>query len=404
MRLSTSLIYSQGYDAIARQQGDLMRTQQQIASGKRLSTPADDPIAATQVQSLTHALAQTGMFGANGAAASSTLMGYDAILGQVGDLLQRVRTLTVQAGSTALAPSDRASIATDMAGELQDLLGLANTKDANGKYLFSGFSADTQPFALTPQGATYSGDQGQHMLQVAPGRSVAVNVTGSAAFELAGNGNGTVTTRAAGANSGTGVIAAGSVVNAAALTGHTYRLQFTVAAGVTTYAVLDVTAATTVSSGNAYVDGGAITVAGVQTTIKGAPANGDAFSLAPSTRQSVFATLQNLLATLQAPAAVPGAATRVTNGIAAGLQDLDQGIDNVLTLRSGVGAQLRELDTLGTSLSARTLQYQQSVSELEDLDYNKALSDFARQQVALQAAQQSFAKVSGLSLFNYLSP
>ncbi|HEY5310017.1 MAG TPA: flagellar hook-associated protein 3, partial [Casimicrobiaceae bacterium] len=70
----------------------------------------------------------------------------------------------------------------------------------------------------------------------------------------------------------------------------------------------------------------------------------------------------------------------------------------------GAGAHMTELDALTSSLSSRTVQGQQTLSNLQDLDYNKALSDFARQQVALQAAQQSFTKVSGLSLFNYLQP
>jgi flagellar hook-associated protein 3 FlgL len=138
--------------------------------------------------------------------------------------------------------------------------------------------------------------------------------------------------------------------------------------------------------------------------VKGAPATGDAFTLAPSKPQSLFTTLANLVSTLQTPAATPGASTQVANGVAAALQDIDQGVNNVLTLRAGAGAYMTELDALTSSLSSRTVQGQQTLSNLQDLDYNKALSDFARQQVALQAAQQSFTKVSGLSLFNYLQP
>ena len=404
MRLSTSLIYSQGYDAIARQQNDLLHTQQQIAANKKLLTPSDDPVAAAQVQAQTQALDQAGMFTLNVSAAAAAQQQIDAFLQQVSDLLQRVRTLAVSAGSTTLSTSDRTAIATEVSGAAQDLLGIANTQDANGKYVFSGTSVDTQPFTATPGGATYNGDQGQQQVQVGPSRSVPVNVAGSALFEQAGTGNGVLTTRAAAGNTGSGVIGAGSVASPAALTGHTFRLQFGVAAGVTTYDVLDVTAGTTVSAGNAYVDGTAITVAGMQTTVKGAPATGDAFTLAPSKPQSLFTTLANLVSTLQTPAATPGASTQVANGVAAALQDIDQGVNNVLTLRAGAGAHMTELDALTSSLSSRTVQGQQTLSNLQDLDYNKALSDFARQQVALQAAKQSFTKVSGLSLFNYLQP
>ena len=404
MRLSTSLIYTQGYGGIARQQEALIRTQAQLASGKKITTAGDDPIAATQAQALTRSLGEAGMLSGNVAAAASSLSHYDALLGQVGDLLQSVRTLAVQAGSAALSPADRASLATEAASDLQTLIGLANTRDANGKYLFAGLAVDTQPFVAAPGGVAYSGDQGLHQLQVAPARTLPISVTGSAVFMEAKNGNGAVTSRAVAGNAGSGVVAPASVVTPAAQTGDTYRLQFNVAAGVTTYDVLDVTAGTTVSAGNAYVDGAAISVAGVQTAIRGAPANGDAFTLAPATRQSLFTTLSNLVATLQTPAATPGAATQISNGLGAALVDLDQGLDNVLTLRSGVGSELRELDALDTALSARTLQDEQTLSNVQDLDYNKALTEFAKQQVALQAAQQSFAKVSGLSLFDYLQP
>jgi len=257
----------------------------------------------------------------------------------------------------------------------------------------------TQPFTATATGATYNGDQGEHRVAVSPTRTLALNLTGSAVFEEGRNGNGEVAMRAVSGNTGTGVIAPGFVTNQTALTGHTYRLQFT---GAATYDVIDVTAATTVSSGNAYVAGAAINVAGMQTSINGTPANGDAFTLAPSTRQSLFATLASLVTALNTPASTPGASAQVSNGISAALQDLDQGLDNVLTLRATTGAQLRELDTLGSSLSARDIQYDASISKLADLDYNKALSDYARQQTALQAAQESFAKVTKLSLFDYL--
>jgi len=402
VRLSTSLIYTQGYEAIARKQGELTRTQQQVASGTRIATPADDPIGAAQAISLTQSSNETQLLAGNVSQAMSILEGNDALLSQLTDLLSRVRTLAVNGGSAGLSASDRASIASDIAEEAQALMALGNTRSSDGKYVFSGLSTDVAAFADTPGGVVYNGDQGVHEIQVGASRFIPANLTGSAVFMQPHNGDGAVTMRAAAANVGLGVIASGSVVNPAAVNGHAYRLAFTVAAGVTTYDVLDTTTATTLSSGNAYVDGAAINVGGMQTSVRGAPANGDAFTMAPSGRQSLFTTLANLVSTLNTPASSAGVQAQVSNGIAAALQDLDQGLDSVLALRAGTGAQLRELDTLEASLSARDLAYQQSISKLRDLDYDKALSDFARQQLALQAAQQSFVKVSGLSLFDYL--
>jgi flagellar hook-associated protein 3 FlgL len=140
----------------------------------------------------------------------------------------------------------------------------------------------------------------------------------------------------------------------------------------------------------------------MQVGIAGTPAAGDAFTLEPAPRQSVFATVQDLVATLRAPATTTGEKTKLANGIGAALQNLTQAQEAVLTARAGLGARMRELDSLSSANDARLLQYESTLSRLSDLDYSKALSDFARQQLALEASQKSFLQVSGLSLFSYL--
>jgi len=402
MRISTPLIYTLGAEAIERQQVDLFETQQQIASGRRILTPSDDPVAAAQALNVTHAKDQTEQYSTNVNTAKSALALNDSVLSQVTDLLQSVRTLAVNGGNASLNNNDRGSIATDIAGQLQQLIGLANSKDGNGGFLFSGFQVNTQPFVSTATGVLYNGDQGQLQLQVAPARALAISENGSATFEQVNNGNGIFVASAAATNGGSGVVSAGQVVSPSAMTGDTYQIQFSVAGGITTYDVIDTTTSSTVSTGNAYTDGAAIAVAGMQVTISGAPASGDQFTLAPSSHQSIFTTVQNLIATLQTQVSGASGAATVANGISTALQNLDQALETVLTTRAGIGARLRELDALAAGNDDRTTQYQQTLSQLQDLDYNKALSDFARQQLALEAAQKSFAHVSGLSLFNYL--
>jgi len=402
MRLSTALIYALGVDGIARSQEALLRTQQQIASGRRVLTPADDPVAAAQALAVDQAKSRVGQYAANISAAQDSLNMHESVLGQITSLLQDVRTLAVNAGNGTLANSDRAAIATDVAGRLQQLIGLANSKDGDGAYMYGGFQTAGQPFVDTPAGVTYTGDQGERALEVAPARSLAITENGAALFQQIRNGNGAFAASAAPANSGSGVIAAGQVADPAAVTGHRYELQFSVAAGVTTYDVFDVTAGASVSAGNAYVPGTAITVAGMQTTVSGAPATGDRFTLSPSTARSVFATLSNLVTALQTPAIGSSGNARVANDVTAALSDIDQALEHTLTFRALVGARLRELDSLAAGNEDRQIRYDQTLSTLRDLDYNRALSDFAKQQLALEAAQKSFAKTAGLSLFDYL--
>jgi flagellar hook-associated protein 3 FlgL len=314
-----------------------------------------------------------------------------------------VRTTAINGGTATLNANDRAALANDISNSLQQLIGLANSRDGNGNYMFGGFRNGAAPFTGGGNApVVYGGDQGVQTVQVSPTRYMDVTQNGTALFEAIRNGNGTFSVSPAAANTGTGVIASTDVTNAGAMTGDTYRLQFNVVGPNTTYDVIDVTTAAPVSLGNAYTAGSPITVAGMTVSINGAPATGDQFTIAPSTSQSIFTTLQNLVTTLQAPAGTDAQRAALTNGIDDAVQNVDQALEHVLTARADVGANLRELDALSSAGSDRGIQYQQTLSRLEDLDYNQALSMFAQQQLALEAAQKSFLKTSGLSLFSML--
>jgi flagellar hook-associated protein 3 FlgL len=402
MRVTTSLVYALGLEALNRQNEKLLKLQQQIAADRRMLTPSDDPIGAAQAVTVTQAKARTAQYTTNIGAAGDALVHAEGVLGRVADVLQAARAHAVSAGGPALSDADRRAIATDLRAQLKQLVGLANAKDGDGAFLFAGFATSTQPFVESVSGVVYNGDSGKRTMAVGPGRDIAISESGDRAFMRVRNGNGAFVASAGATNAGSGVLTPGTVVDPTALTGDTYRIQFNVAGGVTTYDVVDVTTSTTVSSGNAYTSGTAITVAGMQVRIEGAPANGDTFTLAPSSPQSVFETIDNLIATLEASAGNTADRARLTNGLNRGLVDLDQALEHLLTVRAEMGASLRELDSLASGNEAQQLLHDTTLSRLQDLDYNAALSDFARQQLALEAAQKSFIQVTRLSLFDYL--
>ena len=128
--------------------------------------------------------------------------------------------------------------------QLQQLVGLANSKDGNGNYTFSGFQVNAQPFVSTASGVTYNGDSGVRSVQVAAGRTIPISVSGDALFLDNATGNGTFTASAAAANTGTAIVGATQVVNGATPSGDAYQVNFNVAGGVTTYDVVDTTSAT----------------------------------------------------------------------------------------------------------------------------------------------------------------
>jgi flagellar hook-associated protein 3 FlgL len=320
--------------------------------------------------------------------------------------IQDIQTLIVTAGNGAYDASNRAALATELEGRLTDLIGLANTADGTGGYLFSGYQSTTQPFSKTTTGATYQGDQGQRTLQVGSSRKMAISETGSAIFEAIPTGNGRFTTAAAGTNAGSGIVSPGAVVDSSQLNGHSYEIKFGVAGtpAVTTYTVTDKSASPPVDvlANQPYTEGASISFGGMSMDIKGAPADGDSFSVDPSAKQSVFTTITNLIQTLRAPAgSVQGAA--LANGLNTASSNMKNALDNVLTVQASVGSRMKELDNLDSTGDDLNIQYQTTLSNLQDLDMVKAISLFSQQQQTLQAAQMSFKTMSGLSLFNYIT-
>ena len=402
MRLSTNTIYEQNLTSILQQQESLQKTQQQVSTGKRMLTPADDPVAAAQALNISQTESINTQYAENRNNAKSSLELNETILSSISALVQDVRTAAVYGGSGVLADSDRATLANTLRGSLEELIGTANTTNSSGRYLFSGFQGTTKPFAQTPTGVQYSGDQGQRLIQVASSRQIALSDSGTDVFERIKNGNGVFVTAAGAANSGSGVISSGLVANPASLTGQDYRVDFAVAAGVITYSVVNTTTSTTLSSGNPYASGSAISFDGLQFDVQGSPANGDTFTVKPSTNQSLFTTINNLITTLTASVVTPADSTKLTNNLNTALWNLDNGLDHVLTIQASIGMRLQEIDSLQNVGEDLGEQYQQMLSQLRDVDYARAISDLNRQQVYLEAAQKTFNKVSGLSLFNFI--
>lgn len=409
MRISTKEVFDSGSQAIMQGQVDLMKTQQQISSGRKFMSGADDPVAAANGLRLRQGVEINAQYQVNQKAALGTLTQAESVLGDIGSLLLDVRTSTLAAGNNNLLDSDRQNIAQEIAGRLQQLIGYANSTDGAGSYLFGGYNDTTQPYSQTGTSVVYAGDQGSRGLQVSDSRVIDVSVNGAGVFNRVPTGNGVFATSALGTNGGTGAIDAGQVTSPAALLpGHSYQVVF--GAGGTTYTLNDTTAGAVVSIGGvpqtniAYnsATGATLSFNGLQFSISGAPVAGDKFNVVPTTVQSVFTTLQNLVTVLNAP--VAGAAGRATlnSGIADALTNIDHAFDNALAARTLMGVRMKEVETLETVSSTHDISMKTALSNIEDVDYADAASRLARQQMVLEAAQKSFVTVSHLTLFNFI--
>ena len=401
MRISTNQLQQQGINSMLEQQGKLSKTQLQVSTGRRILTPADDPAAASQVLGLTQQKEVVGQYQSNADAARARLSLEESALVGVGDLLRRVRELAVQANNAPLSNSDRASIAQEVRQRLDELLSLSNTKDGNNEYLFAGYQGLTQAFTPNTAGSfDYNGDEGQRYLQIGPNRQVAVGDSGTSVFRAIRNGNGIFTTQENSANTGTGIIDPGTVNGT--FVPDTYALAFiqVLPTDPVTYTVTGVTSGL-VASGT-YTSGSSINFNGVQTSVSGTPANGDSFSITPSANQDIFTTVQNFARGLETAISTPASQAHFNNTMNRTLTDLDRSLDNVIDIRTRVGSRLNAIDSQKDFNDSFKLQLQETLSNLQDLDYAEAVSRLNLQITGLQAAQQSFIKIQGLSLFNFL--
>ncbi|MEO6743989.1 MAG: flagellar hook-associated protein FlgL [Caldimonas sp.] len=397
MRIATANAFDAGIDTLMSRQADLSEAQVQLASGKRVTKASDDPAAAARAE---HALA--GILRSDTSqravdAARTAMSQTETALSDAGDLLQQAREAIIAAGNASYGEPERQSLAEQLKAIRSQLLAVANRSDGAGTYLFAGQGVTQKPFADAPGGVQFVATTGQ----LATERSTALPLSsdGSAAWMSAPTGNGVFETRAS-----TGVTNAtidnGQVVNPALLTGSDYTLQFASSGGTTTYAVMKDGLPTAVTAAP-YVSGQSIDVDGMRVSVKGAPANGDQFQIAPSTPTlSVFATLDRAIADLSTPGRTNN---QIAQSTADGLRDMDSVMGTMQEARSLVGAMLNRADSETSRLASAKLISQTEQSAAEDLDMVEAISAFQAKQSGYDAALKSYSMVQRLSLFQYLS-
>lgn len=299
MRITTSELFNSAVMNMLDQQTKVAETQQQIATGKKILTPADNPSAAAQVLSLSDSIDGFNQYQSNADAATSRLTVENNALTSVANSLQRASELAIQGLNGTQSAQDRQGIAAEVQQILDNLVSLANTQDSNGEYVFGGYKSTTQPITVSGGTYTYNGDAGQRSVQTGPNQQVITGDPGSKVF-----------------------------------------MSIPASAGGT---------------------------------------------------QSVFKTLSDLVTDL-----------RNNNPQQASLSDIQSALQNALSVQTEVGARLDAVSSQKDINSNNLLQVQQYRSQLADVDFVQAVSQYNQQLLALQAAQQSFSKLQQLSLFNYL--
>lgn len=180
MRISTTLAFERAIDAISDRQSKLMRTQEELATGKKLLRPSDDPIGAAEAERTRAQMRRIELQQRMTGFARDLLGHAEATLSQVTDLMHSIRERLVQAGNGSLGPNERTLLATQLAGHRDELLALANRKDGAGAYLFGGQGSRTEPFVDDGTTVSYVPAPGEQ--QVGFEETVPTSQDGRAAF------------------------------------------------------------------------------------------------------------------------------------------------------------------------------------------------------------------------------
>ncbi|NOG32744.1 flagellar hook-associated protein FlgL [Halomonas sp. TBZ9] len=431
MRISSVTMFEQSSASINRQQTDFLEVSQQIASGRRVVNPSDDPQAASRAVRVDQSKAVAEQYAEARVSVRNSLSQTESILNSVSDAVTSAKTLLVQASSDTLSDADRQSVASELRGVYETMIGQANATDGNGRYLFGGYAESAPPFVKNTDGnVEYKGDSNIREQRIDASRRMPAAENGETIFQSVPSGAGyvaeAVKTDASGSpltgpaarNDGSVTFNGPQVVDVNnADYGDSFRLNFAedAASGEPTVSVQRFESGTWAAydpAGDgslteaAYTEGESLSFGGVEVTLSGRPESGDQILISQAGSEqrepNLFRTMEEAIRVLETPAETDAEKADLRNTLNTSMRDLDNSLDNVLTVRASAGARLNELDVVDSVGSNRMLNYEQTLSDLVDLDYVEAISEYSLRQVGLQASQQAFVDIKGSTLFDYL--
>lgn len=405
MRVSNQMLFQSMMAHLQRQTESLLRIQEQVASGKRINRPSDDPIGQPLVLNYGKTLATTEQYLRSIDRSEAYLTSSESALRDVGDQLQRAHEVALQLASDTYSPSDRANAAKEVREIFNQLIAMGN-RSVEGRYIFAGHQTKTLPFL----------EQGRYL-----GTAVTLPVTVTAAVNdqltLSLDGISSTLTLPDG-NYATGAALAG-MVQTAINTDPTFQ-----SAGVSVSVTFDVdhlvitsnakggTSAAVPTGGTALADLGLAAGTGQPSGTYMGDAGEVSFLVGPNTSaimnlpgnrlfKGVGATggvdLFSSVAGLQAALETNDAA-----GIQTALTDISAAQEQVIAERALLGARLNRIDSTKMVLHDFKLSITRFKSDLENIDFTQAISDFANQQTALEATRATAARLIQNSLLNFL--
>ncbi|MBV5308598.1 flagellar hook-associated protein FlgL [Chromatium okenii] len=431
MRISTPQMYQGGLSAMQRAQSNFNKTSLQMSTGRSYLTPSDDPNGAAQTVQLDTNIKKTEQYQRNNDLAKPRLEQEEAQIVATQNVLQRVRELVVAGNNDTYIKQNRTIIASEIRKLREDIIGIANLKDANDEYLFAGARSHTEPFVTGTDGkVSYVGAIGAGSVRevsITNAQNVAIGDTGSAVFmeipERSGLLNEAVPKST---NTGTLYVNSTSVTNlddALNSSEQTLRIRFSYPPtnpGPVEYDVLDLDGNSVRNSSGDLISGiygntdaagvfvaptpstQSIELAGRMVTITGEPADGDELISRPVSQVTIFQTLDDIATAFEDSLTGTIGSEALSRASSIALRNIDSGLGRLDEVRTTVGLRISTLEMQTGLNDERVLDLSTTLSDVRDLDYADAISRFKLQEAVLEAAQQTYVKVNKLSLFDFL--
>lgn len=406
MRITTNQLFDRNIRAIMDNQKDLSETQNALSTGKRINKPSDDPVGSAKVIRLTEELDKLGQYQRNNDLLTNSLEQQEAVMENIENTALRARTLILRAGTGALNDGDRKAIGIELGQIRDEMLGMMNTQDANGNYIFAGHQTQTQPFVFnggSDNAVSYKGDSGYNSVKLADGVSVQKSVSGQEIFEdvfarrdysIINSPTATVEKSGISSQPSFDVF---SKANYDPVTpgNNTFQLQIT---GSNKVELSNPNTGEVIESVD-FTQSEPFSVQGMTFTLSGSPGDTVEFELNPPQKKNIAETLHDISVVLLDDTQSVSDTKKALDDALAGL---DNGMEKVGLARSSVGGRMNIASSIKQTNLDLEIAAKEARSSIEDTDYAKASADFAKQEAALNAAMATFPKLANLSLFDYI--
>lgn len=405
MKISTALSFQRSLNTMQQTQSQVAKTREQLATGKEIVRPSDDTMKVSAIENLDRAVAKEDTYLALMSQLKDRYQLEETSLTNGSDILVRIKELALQGANATLSAKDRQIIAVEVQGLRDELLSIANTRDANGNSIFAGGNTEVDAFQTQPDGSVvYAGDARQTLVNVSDARQLGKNRNGLDVFASADRtipgSPATFTVNVSDLTIFNGIETLHDG-NLSITLDHTGNQAPTDAqdllTDITGHENYEAFGYTVALSGNNLVltakTNGIIESANQPSFGAIGVANGDVGVADRVEGVGFFASLDDFIASLQSD-----------NGpeIRRALGEVTQLHDGLALAIGKVGSEIQSVETQMEINADTRLRLQSMLSNEEDLDYAEAITRFNQEMTRLEATQTSFAKVAQLSLFEYL--